>query len=498
MNEQNEQNNLGRVNRVAMGDSYKYSQAMGQYPQNISGMFDYAEARSNKVYPVTILAGLQLKLMKYFTTPIEQWEVDEVAEDMAFHGVAFDKDGWDYIVQELGGYLPVEIRSIQEGIPVPTGNALFTIKSTDSRVPWVASWLETPLMTVWGMSNVLTRSYFVNKMLTEYANKTQDHADTTHQFHNFGARGSWNPEIAQEAGIAHLMAGFLGTDNFSAIRGVRRFYNNPEEGFRDRIAHSINATEHSSTASWGRENESEMIMNHLEINKGQYIIAAVCDTYDYFKMTREICDQSGEFQKKINTPEYPMFVMRPDSGNPEEIIAWTLDMMEEERVPFTVNNKGYKVFNKMRIIWGDGINMETMKAILDIFVRRGYSSENIAFGSGGWLVQQHDRDTQGWAIKNSQVLLSYDDPICKDGQGGQIFETRDVYKDPITAPNKASKKGELTLWYNHTTQEFFTDIVDFKTNEFPVTDMLNVIFRNGKMYNKVNLDQVRENAIRGL
>ena len=205
-----------------------------------------------------------------------------------------------------------------------------------------------------------------------------------YMMHNFGDRGSSSVESAAIGGMAHLAAGFMGTDNFNSLRYARDIYNVEDI---TTIGHSIPATEHSSTTSWKKENEMQMIMNHLENNKGKAIIAAVMDSYDYFKAVRTVCKQDGEFQEKINSDEYPVFVMRPDSGNPAEIVPETLKIMEEENVPYTTNKKGYKVFNKMRIIWGDGINTESIKVMLDIMVKMGYSTENIAFGSGGWLMQ---------------------------------------------------------------------------------------------------------------
>ena len=163
----------GLVNRTMLSDSYKYSHAI-QYPQNTTAMFDYGEARSGKVYDVTVFNGMQPKLKKYFIKPIEQWEVDEAYMYAQAHGVYFDVKGWDYIVQTLGGNLPVTIKAVAEGSVIPVKNALFTIKSTDKKVFWVASWLETVLMTVWYPCNVATRSYYVREMLKEYAEKTMD------------------------------------------------------------------------------------------------------------------------------------------------------------------------------------------------------------------------------------------------------------------------------------------------------------------------------------
>ena len=54
-------------------------------------------------------------------------------------------------------------------------------------------------------------------------------------------------------------------------------------------------------------------------------------------------------------------------------------------------------------------------------------ADNIAFGSGG-LLQKMNRDTLKCAFKCSCVTIN----------GNQV----DVFKDPIDAPGKKSKKGK--------------------------------------------------------
>ena len=63
-----------------------------------------------------------------------------------------------------------------------------------------------------------------------------------------------------------------------------------------------------------------------------------------------------------------------------------------------------------------------------------WSADNIAFGSGGGLLQKVNRDTQKFAIKCSAVEI--------DGVW------HDVLKDPITDPGKRSKAGRLALISN--------------------------------------------------
>jgi len=472
------ENRENRANRVMLADSYKYTHVK-QYPKNIVGMYDYAEARSGKIYEKTLFFGLQYILKRYFTAPITLNEVQEASFYADQHGIDFDLDGWVYIVTELGGKLPVEIRAIPEGKVIPVKNVLFTIESTDPKVFWIASWMETILMKVWYTSNIATRSYYVRKMLEEFANETQDEPNTSFQFHNFGDRGSSSVESASIGGVAHLAAGFMGTDNFNCISYADQYYCSNDQVV---AGYSIPATEHSSTTSWGQENELEMIMNHLENNKGKPIIAAVCDSYDYFKTIDAITKQDSEFQKKINSDEYPIFVIRPDSGDPVQVLNRTLDIMESNKVPFTVNKKGFKVWNKMRIIWGDGINDTTIHQILSLFKFYKYSSENISFGSGGWLMQQHDRDTQGWAVKCSNV-----DILNEDGS----IEQRDVFKNPVTASNKISKKGKITTFYNKNTKEYFVDQVNLEFDA--AIDILETVYKNGELVKSYSLNEIRVN-----
>ncbi len=231
-----------------------------------------------------------------------------------------------------------------------------------------------------------------------------------------------------------------------------------------------------------------MIMAHLEFNKEKrQVIAAVCDSYDYLKTVDAVT--SGEFKSKIESQLYPKFIIRPDSGNPIEMVDQTLAIMEMNGVEFTVNSKGYKEFKKYGIIWGDGIDMKVMKDILELLKKRGFAASNIAFGSGGWLMQQHDRDTQGWAVKCSQITLEEIGNL--KGSKLKYTNTRDVFKDPITDPGKTSKKGELTLWYNSKSKEYTTDSIHAQFESIYVADALNIVYKDGKTFNQQTLEEIR-------
>ena len=108
--------------------------------------------------------------------------------------------------------------------------------------------------------------------------------------------------------------------------------------------------------------------------------------------------------------------------------------MLEDAFGHTVNGKGYKVLNHLRVIQGDGINPVSLRAILERVTSAGYATDNVAFGMGGALLQQLNRDTQKFALKTSAARVD----------GAWI----EVYKDPVTDKGKQSKRGRLTLLHH--------------------------------------------------
>lgn len=447
-------------NPVMLGDSYKYGHPF-IYPEGMTAMSSYLEARKG-VWPATVMFGLQYVLMKYFSKPITKEHVEEAAEFAELHGVPFDYDGWMYIVNMLGGKLPLEIKAAKEGSVIPNREVMVIITSTDSRVPWVVGFLETVLLHVWYGSTIATKSFFVKKMLTEFAEKSCSSNDVTFQFHNFGFRGSSSVESADIGGVAHLTQ-FYGTDNFHSLRLARYFYGAKIAGY------SIVATEHSTVTVNGRQGEYKFLVRYVEKFKDNAIIACVMDSYNLFKAVDFIT--SDEAKEKIESDGYPIFVIRPDSGDPIEIIPQILDIMMSNGIAHTVNDKGYIEFAKYRIIWGDGINPDTIRAILKLVTDLGYASSNFAFGSGGDLMQNVNRDTQGMAVKCSWAIV--------DG------EEIEVYKDPITDPGKTSKKGQLMLYKKNNT--FFTE-----KPGLDIEEALDVVYKDGEIIRIMTLDEIRE------
>lgn len=386
-----------------------------QYPKGTEHIYSYMESRGGE-YPATIFFGLRYYLLEYLSKKITLDNIDEAMRYAETHGVPFNRDGWLYILSKYDGALPLTIQAVREGLLYKTGTVLMTIMNTDPMVPWLTNWFETLLMKVWYPTTVATKSYYVKQIIQGAYDKSSDVTSVDFSYHNFGDRGSTSVEAAMIGGMAHLTQ-FMGTDNFGAILGMDKYYN-IKTGF------SIPASEHSTITSWGKENEFSAIENHLEQNKNSPLIACVMDSYDVYKAVDFV---TTALKERIESPDYPVFVIRPDSGEPIEVLTGILEVIEKNNVAYMVNSEGYKVLNKYRLIWGDGITPKQINLILNFMIERGYSAENIAFGSGGDLMQNLNRDTCKFAIK------------CSAARVNGVW--RDVYKDPITDPGKKSKVG---------------------------------------------------------
>jgi nicotinamide phosphoribosyltransferase len=411
-------------NLILKSDSYKYCM-YSLYPSNSTNLFSYLESRGG-VYQTTVFFGLQYLLKKYLLNPITVDDVEEAKEFMAAHGVAFNYDGWMRIAKL--GYLPVRIRAVPEGLNVPVSNALLTIESTDPESFWLVNFLETLLLKVWYSTTVATQSHYIKKDIYESLVKTADNADAEIDFklHSFGYRGVSSEESAAIGGAAELTQ-FKGTDTLAGIICANNYYDAGMCGF------SINASEHSTICSWGRENEVGAFKNMINKygTKGS-LFACVSDSWDIFSA---ITDLWGGKLKDQLIESGATLVIRPDSGEPTEIVPKCLKLMEE-KFGYTLNSKGYKVINHVKLIQGDGCNPKSIKRILDVVNNIGYSTTNLAFGMGGASIQGSqantiNRDTQKFAFKASSITF--------DG------EERDCYKDPVTDSGKRSKRGRLDL-----------------------------------------------------
>nr|WP_295110316.1 nicotinate phosphoribosyltransferase [uncultured Caulobacter sp.] len=454
-------------NLVLNTDSYKASHWL-QYPPATTGAFSYVESRGGR-YDRTVFFGLQAILKSQLAKPVTHAMIDEAAALLAAHGEPFNEAGWRRIVDVHGGRLPVRIRAVPEGTVVPTHQALMTIENTDPECYWLPSYLETLLLRVWYPVTVATISWHVKQTIKATLEKTSDNAATELPFklHDFGARGVSSQESAALGGLAHLV-NFMGSDTLSAVLAGRAWYNEPMAAF------SIPAAEHSTVTSWGRPNEVEAYRNMLaRFGKPGALFSVVSDSYDLFHAVRTLW--GGELKQAV-IDSGATLVVRPDSGDPVTVVAETLKILDET-FGSTINGKGYKVLNHVRVIQGDGVNPTSIAAILDRIVADGFSAENLAFGMGGGLLQQLDRDTQKFALKCSAAKV--------DGQW------IDVSKNPATDPGKRSKAGRLALLVDGAGTYRTVALAEGQAIEPGWRDAMATVWENGQLLVDQTLAQVR-------
>ena len=470
--------NFLKDNLIDDTDSYKGGHWQ-QMPPGTTSMFSYFESRGSKLYSRCVFFGLQYLLKKYLTHRIKDWMVDETAEFLKGQGLPFNEKGWLRISRDLGGLLPVRIRAVPEGTVVPLSNALMTIESTDPETFWVVNWFETMLVRLWYPITVATRSWHVkHETIIPMLERTSDlkaEEAVLFMLHDFGSRGSSSRESAAIGGASHLV-NFRGSDTNVGVRLLNDYYQSDMAGF------SIPAMEHATVTSWGEDNEEAAFRNMLS-TYGQPggLVAFVSDSYDIYNAVDKIWGQNMR-QDVIDSGA--TVVIRPDSGDPSEVVLNVLRSLANS-FGFKTNDKGYAVLNNVRIIQGDGMNEAMVKEVLEMAAINGFSAENLAFGMGGGLIQDLNRDTLQFAFKCSSITV--------DGQ------ERDVYKRPVTDSGKSSKRGRLDLVRKVDglgyPEGFKTRQLRWAQESFIDTAMLTV-FENGELLVDQSLDDIRRRSDR--
>ena len=451
-------------NIILNSDSYKYSQ-FDQYPPGTEYVYSYIESRGG-AWDKTVFFGLQAFIKEYLAVPITQEDIDVAESIIKAHGEPFNRAGWQYILDAHGGMLPIVIKAAPEGCIIPTKNVLATIENTDPKCAWLVSPLETPLLrAIWYGTTVATNSYESKKMILAALEKTGDPSLIDFKLHDFGARGVSSLESSAIGGAAHLI-NFMGTDNISGLLFAREYYGAEMAGF------SIPAMEHSTVTSWGRKAEVDSYRNMLvHYARPGTTLAVVSDSYDIYNA----CKLWGTVLKDEVIASGATLVIRPDSGDPSSVVTKCLYILEKY-FGSTTNAKGFHVLNNVRVIQGDGIDHASIHSILFTMEIAGFSADNIAFGQGGALLQQVNRDTLKFAMKCSSIGIRVN---------GELI-WRDVFKDPVTDHGKASKKGRVTLYKNQ--DGYFSGVEDWPQSE------LVEVFRDGKVLKEYSFDDVRANA----
>lgn len=479
-------------NLILCSDAYKYSHHRF-YGTEMTKMISYLESRGGK-FSETVFYGLQIFLKQYLEgVAITKEEVDEAFDYLGTkHGVfgrddVFDRTKFDYIIEMYDGKLPISIKAVPEGTVVETKNVLFVIESLDENCAWLTNFLETILLQVWYPITVATLSREVRKIVDGAFQKNTSYDTGLREFlvdyvlNDFGFRGVSSVQSAGIGGSAHLV-NFRGSDTIMASKYIRDYYNTETV-----YGLSIPATEHSIMTLKGEEGELEM-MKRVLTTFPTGLVACVSDSYNIFRACSEYW--GSELRDLVlSRPAEPgnQLVIRPDSGDVLMTLKEIFNILFD-KFGYTVNDKGYKVLPpQVRVIQGDGVNLESIKGIYELLEAEKISPENLALGMGGKLLQADiNRDTQNFATKACYAIVN--------------GEERNIVKSPtemnehgnITKSFKKSKQGLLKLVKNE--DGTFRTVTSMDNDFNDVTDELVEVFRNGVITKEWTFEEIRERA----
>ena len=460
-------------NICLLTDSYKVTHHYF-YPKGTEKIYSYLESRVGAEFNKTIFYGLQYIIKKYLEGQIVTQEKIDEADNLIANHIGpdiFNRDGWQYILDEHDGHLPIEIKAVAEGTPVDVGNALMTVENTDDKSYWLPNYLEPLLLQVWYPSTVATLSAEVRKLCNFYLEVTGSVKDNLDfMLHDFGYRGATSTESSMLSGSAHLLS-FSGTDTIAALTIPENYYNDSNlYGF------SVQATEHSVMTSLGPEGEISQILNVID-NAKDGVLSLVIDSYNY----RNFLEEAGKSGTELNEAilnfldgEDKKVVFRPDSGEP---VSTTIDCLNllSEGFGSHLTDKGYKVFDlNIGLLWGDGLNYQKIRDILFAMKSAGWAAQNIIFGMGGGLHTAVNRDTQRNAFKCSAQL--------RDGVW------HDIFKNPLDS-SKKSKTGRFKLIRENSS--FRTVSIDSEGEDY-----LQTVFKDGELLIDDTFADIKQRALK--
>lgn len=524
------------MNAVELTDGYKLDHRR-QYPKGTEYVYSNWTPRSNEYFPEAkdgcVVFGIQYFIKKYL---IEYFNKNFFAldEDIAVESFRRRIDtflgennvGTEHI-RELYrlGYLPIKVKALPEGSICPIRVPMLTVINTDPRFFWITNYLETIMSCeLWLPMTSATTARVYRKELERHAEKTGFDENVALGFlcHDFSMRGMAGLEASITSGMGHLTS-FFGSETIPAINAVEEYYNANAE--KELIAATVPASEHSVMCAGGIDNEFETFKRFITELYPKGFVSIVSDTWDLWKV---VTDYVPRLKEEILSRDGRL-VIRPDSGNPVDIICGIDksdiveyngtkyyfkgighgDLVHQENVyknlrrnpeafkdkiipsyvekgvyeilwdifGGTINEKGYKVLDfHIGVIYGDSITIERQKEIYRRLEEKGFAATNLVLGIGSFTYQYRTRDSLGFAMKATWCQIN--------------GEPKEIFKRPKTDSGmKNSLKGLIRVDKDENGIYYATDCV---TKEQEEGGCLEVVFENGELKKEVSLKEIRE------
>lgn len=251
------------------------------------------------------------------------------------------------------GFLPLEIKTLDEGTQVPMGIPVLTVTNTVAHAYWLVNFLETTISNLtWKTSTAATIATEYRAMMKDFAAKTGTPEEVVaFQAHDFSSRGMSGPEDAARTGFGHIAVGNLGTDSLGSVLYAQEYY-----GGGNFVAASVPATEHAVATSNILRIESELTNGayhfidneHAEIFSKMVgnsedlrliaevmflyelmcrfptgILSYVTDSFDFWAMISKGLPYLKDviLRREGNGITPGKLVIRPDSGDPVDVVC---------------------------------------------------------------------------------------------------------------------------------------------------------------------------------
>lgn len=537
---------------TAQTDFYKKFHKSAYHPA-ITKVYSNYTSRNGRLSNVpnndeVVFVGLQYFILDVL---IDEWNTTffELPKSVAISSLkritdnclGFDYDAFHFEELHDLGYLPIEIKALPEGVSIPYGVPPVTFINTVDGFQWLSNYIETVFSTEnWPIQTSATTSRaYLKNTIGAFDRAGLPHDLVPFMCHDFSMRGMFGRHAAAMSGFGHLCS-FAGTDTIPAILFAEKYYGADIE--KELVGVSVPATEHSTATSFitSMAEEKGITKTEAEVEYVRYlftkvptgILSHVSDSFDFW----EFVTQGLPALKDEILSREGKLVVRPDSGNPVDILCGLRVICHEDVEQKLIGNydyeatcacdvikkgndyyrfqthcfpdgmisdivlteavseyevKGlieilYNIFGGTKsptglkvlddhigAIYGDSITLERQQQITDRLEAKGFAAL-VVLGVGSYSYQYVTRDTHGSAVKATWVE--------KAGKGVEVF------KDPATDKKKKSAKGLLRIEKENGKYVLY----DQQTPEQEQQGELTTVFKDGKLTNTTTLAEIRE------
>ncbi|MCL1791858.1 MAG: nicotinamide phosphoribosyltransferase domain-containing protein [Peptococcaceae bacterium] len=556
-------NPLNPLNPLLLLDYYKTTHHE-QYPTDLTRIVSYFTPRATRLAGQNhlIMFGLQGYLKTYlirafqdnfFSRPRNEilTQYQRILDNTLGPGIVnYDKIA---ALHDLG-YLPIQIKALDEGTRVPIKVPMLEITNTHRDFAWLVNTLETSLScTLWHTMISANVGYMYRQLVNKYyAISVDDTIPRNRALGDFSMRGQESCESAVKSSAAFCLS-FLNTATVPAILYLEDNYNC--DSSQEPVAYGAISTEHSvMTSNYACDgDELTHIKRLLTRIYPKNSFSMVSDSYDYWHLVDTLLPQC-----KQEILAHEGFIgIRGDSGNPIDITTRTVAKLWDH-FGGTINSKGYRVLDPhVKAIYGDSITPQRAEKIYAWLCDNKFACNNVLLGVGSFSMQcleeaakespdlphptqlalnpeisktQADnaspndaasptltlhpftRDTYGIAIKatygeiNDQPLMIYKDPktdsglkksqkgccvVCYDPDGTVSPDNPNTPDNPDSSDNSDNTDCLDSKPTRRDAKLTYLDNMTFAQAESHPNNLLKTVFRDGKMTREQNLHDIR-------